>query len=225
MIESVGNEFMKAAMGLGSQDAYIVAYTTQQLLKDKAAMQSAQQIYGPQHKSVRELAERIRVTEQYLANRRAVQMAALQRASNEQLAPMLLRIARQQLEQAMVHEQNLRASFDAERGRALELDVSATRLETVENELDHLVALKQALVERLKEIDLDQGNGMLKTKVIKAPEAPKHPSNPQLVKTFAIAVFLGLAFSLALIYILDLLDDRFRSPEEMHISWACPSWQ
>lgn len=222
MIESVGSEFMKAAMGLGSQDTYIVAYTTQQLLKDKAAMQSAQQVYGPQHKSVREIAERIRVTEQYLENRRTVQMAALQRASNEQLAPMLLRIAQQQLEQAMVHEQNLRASFDAERSRALELDVSATRLETVENELNHLVALKQALVERLKEIDLDQGNGMLKTKIIKTPEAPKSPANPKLVKTFAVAVFLGLAFSLALIYILDLLDDRFRSPEEMQIQLGVP---
>ena len=138
------------------------------------------------------------------------------------LAPMLLRIASQQLEQATVHEQSLWAGYEAERARALELDSSATRLETVEQELDHLIVLKQTLVERLKEIDLDQGNGMLKTRIIKDPVVPKGPANPELIKTFALALFLGVALGLAVIYILDLLDDRFRSPEEMQTQLGIP---
>lgn len=222
MLDSVGNEFIKGALGVSTQDAYVVSQATQQLLKEKAALESARQIYGPQHKARREIEERIRVTEQYLNNRRDIQMAALEKASNEQLAPMLLRIAQQELNQATVHEQSLRASYQTERNHALELDQAATKLETVEHDLDHLLALKQALVERLKEIDLDQGNGMLKTRIIKDPAVPKGPSDPNLVKTFALSLFLGVALGLAVIYVLDLLDDRFRSPEEMQTQLGVP---
>jgi capsular exopolysaccharide synthesis family protein len=222
MLETVGSEFVKSSLGFSTQDAYIASQATQQLLKEKAALESARQVYGPQHRSVREIEERIRVTEQYLSNRRDVQMAVMERTSDQQLAPMLLRIAEQELEQAAVHEQNLVVSYEAERSRALELDESATRLETVENELVHLLALKQALVERLKEINLDQGTGMLKTRIIKDPEVPKTPASPRMVKTFVLALFLGIGLGLAVIYVLDLLDDRFRSPEEMQAQLGVP---
>lgn len=222
MIESVGNEFIKAAMGISSQDAFLISASTQQLLKDKADLQTARQVYGPQHHSVREIEQRIHTTEQFLANRREFQMAATQQMTTEHLAPTLLNIARQELEQAIVHEQNLLRSFNAEKTRALELDVSASRLESVEHTLDHLLALKEALVERLKDIDLDQGNEALHTEVIKRPEAPKGPASPDLIKTLAVAIFLGLSVGLGIIYILDLLDDRFRSPEEMQIQLGVP---
>jgi polysaccharide biosynthesis transport protein len=222
MLDTVGNEMLKSAMGVSTQDAYVVSQATQVLLREKAALESARQIYGPQHKKRREIEERIRVTEDYLNNRRAVQMNALDMANNGELAEMLLRIARQEFEQASVHEESLRVRYEAERARALQLGVSAARLETVEQELDHLLVLKQALVERLKEADLNQGSGMLKTRIIKHPVVPKGPASPKLIKTFALAMFLGIAFGLAAVYILDLLDDRFRSPEEMQAQLGVP---
>ncbi len=221
MLESVGNEFIKSALGFSTQDVYIHAQNTQQLLRDRAALESKRQVLGPQHREVREIEERIRVTEQYVNNRRDVQMAMMERASNEQLGPMLLHIAQQELEQAAVHEQNLHASYQMESARALQLDDSATKLGAVERDLDQLIILKQALVERLKEIDL-QGTGMLKTRIIKAPQVPQGPASPRLIKTFALAMFLGIAAGLAIIYVLDLLDDRFRSPEEMQTQLGVP---
>ncbi len=222
MLESVGNEFIKSALGFGTQDAYIASQTTQQLLKDKAALESLRQVYGPQHKSVRSVEERIRITEQYLANRRVVQSAIMERTNNEQLGPMLLRIAEQQLAQAFAHEQNLLASYHTEEAHAIALDESNSRLKAAENKLVFLRNLQQALTERLKGINLDQGGGLLKTKIIKPPHVPKGPSDPKLFKTFALAGFLGLALGLAIIYILDLLDDRFRSPEEMQTQLGVP---
>jgi polysaccharide biosynthesis transport protein len=222
MLESVGNEYVKSALGISTQDAYMTSQSMQQLLKEKAALNSMRQVYGPNHRSVREKEERIRVTEQYLNNRSDIQIATAERASNERLAPMLFRIAQQELEQAAILEQNLRASYDAERMRALELDESASALQTVEDDLAHLLFLKQALVEQLAESDLSQGNEMLKTRIINKPEVPKAPANPRLAKTFAIALFLGVAVGLGVIYILDLLDDRFRSPEEMQMQLGVP---
>ncbi len=222
MLESVGNEYVKNALGFGTQDALIASQATQRLLKDKATLESKRQIYGPQHRSVRELEESIRVTEGFLSNRRSVQIAVLEKVGNEHLAPMLFGIAQQQLEQATVHEQNLRASFETESKRALDLDGHASRLETVEHELTQLLMEKQALVEQLKKIDLHQGNGMIKTRIITDPEVPKAPATPRLAKTVALSLFLGVAFGLAVIYILDLLDDRFRSPEEMQSQLGVP---
>ena len=229
MLDSVGNEFVKSALGFGTQDAYIASQTTQQLLKDKAALESLRQVYGPQHKSVREVEQRIRVTEEYLGNRRMVQSAIMERTSNEQLGPMLLHIAEQQLEQAFTHEQNLLASYRAEQNHALALDEASSRLQAVENKLTFLLALQQALTERLKGINLDQGSGLLKTRIIKHPRpgssnirGPEGPASPRLFKTFALAGFLGLALGLAIIYVLDLLDDRFRSPEEMQTQLGVP---
>ncbi len=222
MLDSVGNEIVKSALGISTQDAYIVSHLTQQLLKEKAALEAASNIYGPQHRKRREIVDRIRVTEQYLNNRRAVQMEALRRVNDEQLAPTLLSIAQQEFEQASAHEQTLLASYEGERSHAFQLGASAMRLETVEQELDHLLGLKQAIVERLKEADLNQGSGMLKTRIIKHPAVPKGPASPKLIKTFALALFLGIAFGLAAVYILDLLDDRFRSPEEMQAQLGVP---
>lgn len=222
MLNSVGNEMIKSALGVSSLDAQVVSQTTQHLLQDRAALESVRQVFGPQHQKRREIEDRIRMREQYLNNRRDVQLAALERISNEQLGPMLLGFARQDLDKAVLHEQGLLSSYQNESARALALDESATRLETVEDDLAHLRDLKQALVERLKEIDLDSGGGMLKTRVIKDPVVPKGPANPQLIKTFAFALFLGIALGLAAIYILDLLDDRFRSPEEMQTQLGVP---
>lgn len=222
MLDTVGDEMIKSALGVSVQDAYVVSQTTQQLLKEKAALESARQIYGPEHKKRREIEDRIRVAEDFLRNRRDVQLQALERNGQDELARLLLRIAHQQLAQASVHEESLRVNFEAESARALQLGASATRLEIVEQELDHLLGLKQALVERLKEADLNQGSGMLKTRVIKDPVVPKGPASPQLFKTLALALFMGLALGLAVIYILDLLDDRFRSPEEMQTQLGVP---
>ena len=215
MLDTVGNEMLRSALGISTNDAYVVAHTTQELLREKAELETLKQIYGPQHRARRELEESVRVREQYLANRRAVQLESLKEIRNEQLAPMLRNIARQELEQATMHEANLFASYQAERARAVQVDEAATRLETVSHDLDHLLALKHALVERLKEIDLDQGNGMLRTRIIKSPVVPKRPASPHMLKVMILALFVGTAIGLAVIYVLDLLDDRFRSPEEM----------
>ena len=87
MLESVGNEFIKSALGVSSHDAYVVAQATQQLLKEKAALESARQVYGPQHKARREIEDRIRITEQYLNNRSDVRLEMLEKASSEQTRP------------------------------------------------------------------------------------------------------------------------------------------
>ena len=44
----------------------------------------------------------------------------------------------------------------------------------------------------------------------------------QLTGRLLLSLFAGLGISFALVYVLDLLDDRFRSPEEIKIQLGTP---
>ncbi len=221
-IEGVGREVVLARMGMSNADVYTVSRMSQELLHDRAELRAAEQIYGPQHRTIRRLQERIQNTQQYLENRRNVTKAMLQDVSNQQLAPMLLEMAQQELDLALEHERMVHASYDLEKSRALELDESATRLHMVELDLTHLRNLYDAVVERIKDIDLGQDNPMLRTRITSPPEVPSGPSSPRLPKIALAALFLGLLGGLAVIYVLDLLDDRFRSPEEIQAQLGVP---
>ena len=62
-------------------------------------------------------------------------------------------------------------------------------------------------------IDLEADNGL--RLLVALPKVVKSPVFPKLSTTMVMALAGGLLFGLALIYVMDTLDDRFRSPDEI----------
>jgi len=222
MDESVGYEVILRQFGLSSTDSLTIAQISRQLIDSKAELESLLQIYGVRNQRVREVQNRIQVTEDFLQNRSRVQSTQFREMSADQIQPALLHAARQKLKKAGQLENQFLASYQAELARALALDQSGTELKTVESDLKRLESSFDMVLARMTDLDSGQGRGGLRTDVTSWPEVPLKPVSPRLRKVALVSFFLGLLAGLAIVYLQDLLDDRFRSPEDLQEQTGVP---
>lgn len=217
MVDEAGNEALLQQLGLSSADGGTLARLKQQLVADAAALQTASQLYGPAHQKVREIQQRIQVTQQYLDRYHENAMSNLQQIGSQELVDILHGQARQRLDQAIEHENAIAASYDQEKRRAIDLDRYVTRLDLLDHDLERLRNFYDVVLDRIKNIDMGQDAGAMRASVISQPEVPRRPVTPQLRMTAVASILFGLLAGLGLIYILDVLDDRFRSPEDLQL--------
>jgi len=222
MIDEAGNEALLQKLGLSDADGGTLAKLRQQLLADTAALQNACHLYGPAHTKVREIQQRIQVAQQYIESHRRSTLADLQQISDGELLDTLLSRGRQQLQQAIEHENAIAASYDEERRGAIELDRQVTHLNLLERDLERLRNFYDVVLDRIKNIDLGQDASVLRASVISRPEVPSEPVSPKLKTTAVKFGLLGLLVGLGLVYVLDVLDDRFRSPEDLQAQLRMP---
>ena len=222
MADSVGREVLLQRLGLSSSDSYTISRMHQQLLENEAKLHAESQLYGPAHRKVRETQEKVRVAEEYLRNRHQTEIAELREISDQELAPMLIQMARQQFQQSVEHENSVRASYEEEKRRAIELDRGMAELDILELDLNRLRGFYDVVLERIKDIDLGEESGMVRTSVLSRPQVPLSPVWPHLITVGLFASMIGLAAGLGLVYVQDRLEDRFRSPEELRQQLGIP---
>ena len=92
--------------------------------------------------------------------------------------------------------------------------------------MDRLNRSFEAVLENIKGINLQKDNGNVVTSILTRPEVLNWPIWPTLSIVVGVTLLLGLAIGLGIVYVLDLLDDHFRSPEElqMHVGGRCWQW-
>ncbi|NQT16658.1 MAG: polysaccharide biosynthesis tyrosine autokinase [Planctomycetes bacterium] len=221
MMNSVGQEIFLKQVGFSTSDAATISRTNQQLLENRAKLQSELQYYGPAHRRVRLLQDQIRVAEQYLQQNRNL-TADTRTVDDPTLKPLLTEMAHQQLQQAIDHENVIRASYEEEKEQAVALDHSTAQLDMLQLDVQRLRGFYDLVLERIKNIDLGRENSVLKTSVLSRPEVPSRPIQPRLSLVALLAVAIGLGGGLAIVYVQDLLDDRFRSLEELRTQLGVP---
>jgi len=222
MIDAVGREVVLQQLGLGAADSQTVSRINQQVVEDRARLQSLLQVYGPAHHKVRETQDRIGVAEQFLHNRQSLENDQLRQLGNQKLAPLLLQMARQQLGQTSAHENAILQSYEQEKLAATNLDGTMTQLKMLELDLDRLRGFYDVVVQRVTDIDLGQESGALRMRVLSRPEVPGGPVWPKLPLVGMMALVLGLGGGLVIVYLQELLDDHFRSPEELQLHIGLP---
>lgn len=131
-------------------------------------------------------------------------------------------MVQQRLNETWRREASLRANFEQARSEAVALIGQRERLQLLEHDLKFLRDLRDVLLEKIASTDLRQDHNDIRTAVVSEPILPKNPVWPKLPLVAAGCLAAGLAGGLALIYILDVLDDRFRSPDELRTQLAVP---
>ena len=217
IMEPVAREMLGRRNG---QD-YAVGRIQEQLLDDKADLSNKLSVYGDAHPVVQELARRIQVAEQWLYNRQAMIVQEMRELQTRELAPMLLEVARQTVRKAEAHEASLREEFEIERQTALQLNSHVARIELHQLDLKRLRAFYDMLLERIKNLDLGKENS-LKTAIVADPLVVREPVSPKRAKVGLFSLAGGFVLGLIMIYILDTLDDRFRSPDDLQEGVGCP---
>jgi polysaccharide biosynthesis transport protein len=222
MLDDVGRELLMQRLGISRADVLTVSRISQQLLEDRSRLQIELQQYGPAHRKVREVQERIAMAEQFLNRRGQMVETHVLSIGNAELAGLLREVVGQRLQQAMTHEKAVHESYQKEKDLAIGLDHTMASLEMLDLDLGRLRGFYDVVVQRVKDIHLRQENGMFKTAVLDRPEVPNRPVWPRKSTIALIALALGLAAGLAIVYLQDLLDDHFRSPEELRMQLGLP---
>jgi len=213
----IGREFLLAGFGMGTRDVESQTNLEKTLLESQAELRTLQGFFGPAHPRVMAVQERIRATSAYLADYQSRLDQKLLGIRDKQLGPMLSQMVQQRLNETWQHENSLRNSFEEARHQAVNLNGDMARLEILEHDLRWLRDLRDVLLNQIANVDLKQDHGDIRTAVVSEPVLPSSPVWPKLPLVGACCLLGGLGAGLAVIYALDVLDDHFRSPEEMRV--------
>jgi len=210
----VGKEILLDNLGF-SKNATVFVAMERSLIEERASLKKLEEHFGPKHPSVVAQVEKIRMTEAYLTGYQDRINRRLSDLRDEQLGPMLAQMVRQRIDEAQQREAVLVAEFEQARDKAVGINSDLTKLEIIEHDLKWLRNLHDVLLEQIASIDLRQDSQGIQTAVLEEPRCTGIPISPQLKRTALLSIFAGVAVGLILIYVIDTLDDRFRSLQEL----------
>ena len=218
----VGREMMLSAMGLNTQDAEARATIERRLMEYQARLQTLLQHYGDAHPKVLEVVQSIRSSEEYLRNYQAVAQRRLSGLDDRRLGPMLIAMVQERLANLWEHENKLGRQYAQAEGEAVQLNDRMAELRMVEHDLTRLRNLHDALLTRINNIDIGKDQSDLRVAVVSEPQASQRPVSPRLSLVGMMCLLGGMGVGVGLVYVLDVLDDRFRSPEELQEQLRVP---
>ena len=214
------NELLKRRLGVDSRDAYTIGQLQRDLVEYQADFQKKSKYYGPNHPKWLDLQDKITRTQRFLSD----QPKEAQRLANqgaEDLGPQLVEIARRRAANAAAHEQDLLAQFNHESNEALRLGRKTAEIALLDLSIGRLKGRESYLLVRIKNLALGKDQG-IKTSIITHPQVNKLPVSPRLSIVGLLSLMGGVFGGCVLVVVRDLIDDRFRSPEDLRAQIGAP---
>ncbi|QDT69694.1 Putative tyrosine-protein kinase in cps region [Planctomycetes bacterium MalM25] len=219
--ESLGEQAVLAAMGMGPNDLEVLAVQQSRLLDLRMELQKVAPFYGPAHPQVATLQQQVAGVEQYLASYRSDTTGRPGGLADAELGPMLMGMLDQAWRQAVQREQQITESFAAARAEASKQSGDLVRVEMLQREINRIEEHNKLSYEKMQSIDLQQVSAPIQTTIVEEPLPSERPASPQLRMVLAASLLGGLVLGVGVVYTQDLLDDRFGSPEEMAHQLGC----
>ncbi|MBN2023885.1 MAG: polysaccharide biosynthesis tyrosine autokinase [Pirellulales bacterium] len=220
--ETVGRELLMESFGLGVEHARVRGLVQEQLIRDRAELQTMQGRLGAAHPEMVARRALIRQAEEYLQTYETQSADVVGRMQRAQIGPLLIHMVQQKLSETLTQENALQAQCEASRAEAVDLTGRLATLDVLEHDVERLRNLNDVLTSRIASLDLQQDGQEVRAAVIDQPMVNTAPISPRLPRVGMIAIVLGLGIGLGIVYVLDILDDRFRSPEDMQHQLGVP---
>ena len=118
-------------------------------------------------------------------------------------------------ESSLSQEDEMKIRIEALREEVLNLQKKGIQYNALKREVDTNRGLYNSLLQRYKEVDIAGGVGTSNVFIVERGTVPNTPSEPNIPRHLIIALALGFSLGVACAFILELLDDRVRAPEEM----------
>ena len=213
--DAVGKELLLRSFGLSTLDTRTQTSLEETLLADRAELEAMQGRLGEAHPEMAAKREKIRLTESFLRDYQKRSAESVAQLQNSQLGPMLVQMVQQKLTETMRQETSLQAQFEASRAEAVDLNGRLASVEVLEHDVQRLRDLGDVLVKQISSIDLKQDGQDVRAAVIDQPVPVDRPVSPRRAHVVLLVLFGGLGAGLMAVYVLDILDDRFRSVEDL----------
>jgi len=137
-------------------------------------------------------------------------------------AEAYLEVARQQWIAAKQQEGEIQSSFDNQRQQAQQINAKAAQYAMLQSELNRTEKLCDILDSRIKELNVTEDVGALNISILEAARPGDKPTKPAKARIMAMALVLGLMLGVGLALMLDWIDHRLRSAEEISAILGVP---
>lgn len=119
-------------------------------------------------------------------------------------------------------EDELKARIETLKTEVLELQKRMIRYNILKREVDTNRELYNGLLQRFKEVDVAAGVGVNNVFIVEKAIRPGMPSSPQLMRAVLTALGLGLFLGFAVAFVIEKLDDRVQSSDDMERALGLP---
>lgn len=116
---------------------------------------------------------------------------------------------------ARQREESLRAAVERQKARVLELKAQRDELSLLVRDVENAQRVYDGALQRYGQIRLESRNNQTDISVLNAARPPMLPDSPNIPLNIALAIFLGGMLAVGLAFLLEALDRRVRSPEDL----------
>ncbi len=221
MSDSIGTDLLQKQLGMDTGSGSVAVRQWEEIVNAEAELQDKLDRLGPNHPKVRELRTQITMKQQRL---RELPENARQAASDVMetgLGPQLLALAKRRHDLAINHEKNVQANLEQASQKASDLNGQLALINNEKSKLDQLRNSLDRLNNNIATVALDEQRQLL-TQITSPPQLESAPVSPKLSLVVVMSLFLGFAAACATIYVMDLLDDRFHTPDDLRSELGVP---
>jgi capsular exopolysaccharide synthesis family protein len=219
--EVVGKEFLLAQLGLSHDGAHRAALE-RQWLDLTADLKELERHFGPAYTPYQDTLGRIREIEGYLSNYETMVSQRLADIQRDKLGPLLLGMLNRKLQITRFRERALYDQWLQAHNDAAKITGQLSDVKSLEHTIQGLLATKDGLGNKINDVRLKHEGAEMKATVVSPPTRVDQPVSPSLRRVVLMALIVGLGTGLLAVYVLDILDDRFRSVEEMQTQLGAP---
>ncbi|QDS99811.1 polysaccharide biosynthesis tyrosine autokinase [Adhaeretor mobilis] len=219
---TAGQEMLLASLGLSSRDTRVLAEQDKRLLTAEEELRNIEPFYGPNHPRVRELQTQIININQFLANYGSNAGKILNAERRDELGSIVINKLQQDVSQAMQQERQLTSSFEEARDVASKHSADLATLENLEREKGRLESSYDAVKDQIRSVGGLQVQAPIRAIAVSEPRPEYRPVSPRLKNVVLGSIFAGFALGCLVVYVQDVLDDRFSSPEELTAQLGTP---
>ena len=219
---TVGKEVVLAALGLSTKDGEVLTHLERMLFEEQATLDRLSNFYLENHPEMVRLSNRVMQIRQRVANYASQQAEIASEAYNQNLGQMLLSLVDEDLRQTMLHEQALLQEYQFAESEAMEIADGRETVRFLEKEEQRLHDAHTRLLDRLDDIALKTNQSDVLVSVPSEAKAENKPVSPRLLWILFMSVASGLLGGSGIIYVMDVMDDRFRAPEELREQLGVP---
>ena len=219
---TLGRQMLLASMGLSPQDLQVLGEQRKLLLAKQQDLQNLSADLGPNHPDIAQLKLQVQTLSEYLSSYHATAGQRTDSLSRAVPSDRIVNMLRQSVRHADQQEKQILASFELARSEASRHSDTLVELRTLERDVTRKESLYDSLSEKIASIDISQVQAPIKATVVREPLPSRVPVSPQL-RLIVVLCMLGGTFAGSLIvYVQDVLDDRFNSPEELSTQLGVP---
>ncbi|MEZ6118245.1 MAG: polysaccharide biosynthesis tyrosine autokinase [Pirellulaceae bacterium] len=188
----------------------------QHLLADQEELANAMQFYGEAHPRVQKLQRAIAQKRLVLEDGMMMAQAGEAAEASREAVDRLLSILQNSIEAERTREDSLFAVYRAAESEAVSVNSKLAQTAILQRETELLRETHSNFLNRLESIEVRPNRTQVRLTVLNEPQTLGEPKvRLSFVKIMVFALAAGMAVGLVAIYVLDLLDDRFRSPDDL----------